>query len=68
MKKVLYRVYALDRPEEIGGQWDEIAEIVTRSTLVTSYWGDRKMKFRHQKFDDDLSLHPEWIPYSFGWD
>lgn len=65
---VLYRVYALEKPEELGGEWQEIACLVTRSILVTSYWGDRSMKFRHNRFDDDLVDHPEWIPFSFGYD
>ena len=26
------------------------------------------MLFRHIKQDDDLTLRPEWAPYSFGWD
>jgi len=36
----------------------------TKSQLVTSYWGDEHMYFRHQRFDDDLKLHPEWEPYT----
>ena len=32
--------------------------------MVTSYWGDEHMFFRHQKMDDDLKLRPEWEPYT----
>ena len=36
----------------------------TKSTLVTSHWGDEHMFFRHQRMDDDLKLRPEWEPYT----
>jgi len=32
--------------------------------MVTSYWGDEHMFFRHQRMDDDLKLRPEWVPYT----
>ena len=51
-------------PTELGGTESLIASFVTASTLVTSYWGDEHMFFRHQKMDDDLVIHPEWIPYT----
>jgi len=37
---VLYKVYAKDAPESLGGQEQLIAEIVLKSELVTSLWGD----------------------------
>ena len=36
----------------------------TKSTLVTSNWGDEHMFFRHQRMDDDLKIRPEWEPYT----
>lgn len=32
--------------------------------MVTSYWGDEHMYFRHQRMDDDLKIRPEWEPYT----
>ena len=32
--------------------------------MVTSFWGDDHMFFRHQRMDDDLKLKPEWEPYT----
>lgn len=61
---VLFNVYAMDKPEELGGAEAKIAEFKTASTMVTSYWGDEHMYFRHQLMDDDLKIHPEWEPYT----
>lgn len=49
VNSVLYTVHALDKPEELGGVWQEIAELVSKSPLVPSLWGDQKMLFRHYK-------------------
>ena len=32
--------------------------------MVTSNWGDEKLFFRHQRMEEDLAIHPEWMPYS----
>ena len=32
--------------------------------MVTSFWGDDHMFFRHQRMEDDLKLRPEWEPYT----
>lgn len=42
----------------------KIAEITTTSEMTTSYWGDEKMYFRHQRMEDDLAIHPEWEQYT----
>lgn len=55
---ILYKVFAMEAP---GVEEQHIANIVTESQLVTSKWGDEKMFFRHQRFDDDLRYHPEWM-------
>jgi len=44
---ILYKVYAKDAPTSLGGQELLIGEIVLRSDLVTSKWGDEHMFFRH---------------------
>jgi len=58
---LLYRVYAKDKPTSLGGQDQLIAEIVLKSELVTSLWGDKNMFFRHQRPDDDFRYHPDWM-------
>ena len=60
----LFSIYAMDQPEELGGTEALIGSFVTDSTLVTSYWGDEHMYFRHQRMDEDLAIHPEWEPYT----
>lgn len=44
---VLYKVYAMDAPAELGGIEKEIAEIITQSEMTTSNWGDEHMYIRH---------------------
>ena len=60
----LFNVYAMDQPAELGGQEQLIAQMKTKSTMVTSNWGDEHMFFRHQRMDDDLKYKPEWEPYT----
>ena len=43
----IYKVFAMDKPEELGGQEMHIANIVLKSKLETSLWGDKYMYFRH---------------------
>ena len=61
---LLFNVFAMDKPAELGGTESMIAKMTTKSTMVTSYWGDEHMYFRHQRSDDDLKLRPEWEPYT----
>ena len=58
---VLYEVWARDAPSTLGGVETKIAEIVTKSELTTSMWGDTKMYFRHTRHDDDFRYRPEWM-------
>ena len=44
---VLYSVYAMDQPEELGGKETLIGQIKTMSALQTSNWGDEHLYFRH---------------------
>ena len=60
---VLYEVYAMDKPAELGGSEKHIASIKTKSALTTSNWGDEHFYIRHERMDDDLAIHPEWEPY-----
>lgn len=60
----LFNIYGWDQPEELGGAETLIAHMVTDSLMVTTYWGDENMFFRHERMDDDLKIRPEWIPYT----
>ena len=62
--QVLYKVYALDKPLQLGGSEALIGEIQIDTQLVTSYWGDEHLFFKHQRMDDDLRIHPEWQPFA----
>ena len=39
-------------------------DIILKSPLVTSLWGDAHLFFRHQDMRDDFILHPEWDQYT----
>ena len=65
---ILYKVFALDRPVELGGSESQIAELVLSSPLSTSRWGDRHLFFRHQTVEDDTSLHHTWSQHLPQWD
>ena len=58
---VLYTVYAMNAPATLGGVETMIGEIVSKSRLTTSHWGDTHMYFRHQRHDDDFRYKPEWM-------
>jgi hypothetical protein len=61
---VLYDVYAMDQPSELGGKETKIAQIKTASAMTTSNWGDDHFYIRHERMEDDLALKPEWVPYT----
>lgn len=61
---VLYDVYAMNQPAELGGKETLIGSIVLKTVLTTSNWGDEHMYFRHQRMDDDFVYKPEWEPYA----
>ena len=59
----LYDIYAFDKPVELGGQESYIGTLTLDGSLTSSKWGDETLFFRHQKMNDDVKMHPEWIPY-----
>jgi hypothetical protein len=61
---VLYRVLALDQPEEMGGTEQHIADLVLRSAMITSMWGDSWLYYRHDDEAHDLVIKPEWNEYT----
>ena len=64
----LYKVFALDKPVELGGTEQEIAELVLSSPATTSRWGDQHLFFRHQTMQDDTSLQQAWSQHLEEWD
>ena len=65
---VLYKVFALDKPVELGGSETEIAELVLTSSPTTTRWGDQHLFFRHQTVEDDTSMNPAWSQYLDKWE
>jgi hypothetical protein len=45
----------------LGGVETAIAEIVSKSELTRSMWGDTNMYFRHYRHDEDFRFKPEWM-------
>eukprot|EP00928_Gymnodinium_smaydae_P061022 TRINITY_DN4507_c0_g1_i1.p1 TRINITY_DN4507_c0_g1~~TRINITY_DN4507_c0_g1_i1.p1 ORF type:complete len:478 (+),score=45.03 TRINITY_DN4507_c0_g1_i1:81-1436(+) len=56
---VLYTLYGLESPE--SSEEILIGELKTTSACVTSFFGDRKLSFRHQRMEDDFILRPGWV-------
>jgi len=60
----LYEIFALDKPREMNVIEEHIGNLVTTSRLVSSWWGDRRLFFRHQDMAEDLSINPEWKEFT----
>ena len=56
----LFDVMALDEPKALGGVEKEIGYIETTSKMTTSLYGDTRLFFRHQRFEEDLAVRPHW--------
>lgn len=63
----LFKLYAMDKPAQLGGQESYIGDLILEGTLTSSKWADENLFFRHQKMDDDLAIKPEWKPYVAKW-
>ena len=61
---VLYEILALDLPEELGGKEVYIGDLVLRSAMITSKWGDEHLFFRHDDEAHDLVIKPEWNEFT----
>ena len=59
---LLFDVLALDNPKELGGIEEKIGEIYTTTQMVTSLYGDTKLFFKHQRFEEDIEARmcPAW--------
>jgi len=54
----LYNIYAKDTP---GAHPVHIGDVVTTSRFTSSDYGDNTLFLKHQRFEDDLALRPEWL-------
>ena len=60
----MFKVYAWDKPRELGGVETYIADIELASKPTTANWGDKCLFFRHQFWEDTNKIHPEWEEYA----
>ena len=60
---ILYDVYALDQPKDLGGKETLIGTIQLDGSLISSKWGDENLYFRHERVNDDLKDHADWENY-----
>jgi hypothetical protein len=60
----LYQIFALDQPEELGGMEKHIGDLILRSEMITSLWGDQNLYFRHDDMAHDLVIKPEWNEFT----
>ena len=58
-KRILYRIYAKAEPQD-EGKGIEIGHVTLDMPFTTSFHGDKKLFFQHQRFEDDLVYRPEW--------
>lgn len=63
----LFKLWAMDKPKELGGTETYIGDLILDGTITASKWADENLYFRHTKMDDDLEIHPEWKPYTHKW-
>jgi len=56
----LYKIWALDKPVQLGGEEEHIGDLVLTSKLVPSLWGDKHLFFRHQDMAQDVKVFPQW--------
>ena len=56
----LYDVFALTAPEDQGGQFINIGQLILDGTFTTSKWGDEHLFFKHQRQEDDNKIKPDW--------
>jgi hypothetical protein len=60
----LYKVYAFDKPAQLGGKESLIGTLQLDGSLTQSRWGDDTFYIRHQKMDEDLAIHSNWTKYT----
>lgn len=55
----IFEVHALTAPASIGGEYIKIADIILKTELVTSKFGDTNLYFRHRRVQSDYKYWPK---------
>jgi len=66
---VLYDILAEDQPDENNLNYEKskpikIGQIVLTTAPTSTNFGDTTLFFQHQRMDDDLAIHPEWVDHA----
>jgi len=59
----VYYVYAQNHPADTPDKYIKIAHLDLTSMSSTSQFGDVYLFFQHTRMEEDLKLHPDWVPY-----
>ena len=54
----LYTIKGYESPSDEKGV--DLGEMINTGKCLTSYFGDRKLNFYHQRIEEDIALKPEW--------
>ena len=54
----LYTIRGYENPNDKVGV--NLGEMITTEDCTTSYFGDTRLAFKHQRVDEDIALRPEW--------
>ena len=58
----IYKVTALTAPEALGGERKHVANLILKTTLRTSEYGDDYLFFQHFELEDDMDFWPSsWV-------
>ena len=63
----MFKVFAYEVPPEYGGQERLIGWVVSRSETTPSLWGDEKLFFQHQAYEDDVKVRPYYEQWLVKW-
>jgi len=58
----VWNVYAQEDPS--NNQLDVLGHVKTTSPVDSSAFGDNSFFIRHQRWEEDMQLRPEWIPHT----
>lgn len=58
----IFEVVAQDHPENVlNNNYNIIGRIQILSPIANSVFGDSKLFFKHQQFEEDLAINKHWI-------
>ena len=64
----IFKVFAYDKPPELGGYEMLCGYIVSRSKTVTSLWADKHLFFQSRRYEDDFHYRPHYFEWLQFWD